>query len=72
MGVFLGVAKNSNIFWGCSKFLIFFGVNSRCWSEPTYEEKMRIPPPPSGRGVGIQCRMPFCWQADDHRFPYWV
>ena len=24
-GVFFGVAKISNIFWGCLKFLIFFG-----------------------------------------------
>ena len=24
-GIFLGVAKISNIFWGCAKFLIFFG-----------------------------------------------
>ena len=26
-----GVAKISNIFWGCLKFLIFFRVNGRCW-----------------------------------------
>ena len=33
MGIFFGVAKNSNIFWGCLKFPIFFwGVNSRCWA----------------------------------------
>ena len=25
------VAKISNIFWGCLKFLIFLGVNGRCW-----------------------------------------
>ena len=26
------VAKMSNIFLGCLKFLIFFGVNGRCWA----------------------------------------
>ena len=26
------VAKISNIYFGCLKFLIFFGVNSRCWA----------------------------------------
>ena len=30
--VFLGVAKFSNIFLGCLKFLIFFGVKGRCWA----------------------------------------
>ena len=30
MGDIFWVAKISNIFWGCLKFLIFFGVNSRC------------------------------------------
>ena len=29
--IFLGVAKISNIFLGCLKFLIFLGVNGRCW-----------------------------------------
>ena len=29
-GVFFWVAKISNIFLGCLKFLIFFGVNGRC------------------------------------------
>ena len=32
MGDIFGVAKISNIFWGCLKFLIFFGVNGRCWA----------------------------------------
>ena len=31
IGIFLGVAKISNIFLGCLKFQIFFGVNGRCW-----------------------------------------
>ena len=31
MGIFLGVAKISNIF-GCLKLLIFFRVNGRCWA----------------------------------------
>ena len=31
IGIFIGVAKSSNIFFGCLKFLIFFwGVNGRC------------------------------------------
>ena len=37
-----GVAKISNIYLRCLKFLIFLGVNSRtvdAGSEPTYEEK---------------------------------
>ena len=29
---FWGVGKISNIFLGCFKFLIFFGVNDRCWA----------------------------------------
>ena len=32
MGVFVWIAKNSNTFLGCLKFLIYFGVNSRCWA----------------------------------------
>ena len=31
IGIFFGVAKISNIFLGCLKFLIFFEVNGRCW-----------------------------------------
>ena len=31
MGIFLRVAKISNIFWGYSLYI--FGVNSRCWSK---------------------------------------
>ena len=41
MGDIFGVAKISIIFGGCLKFLIFFAGR-----EPTYEEKMRVPPPP--------------------------
>ena len=33
------VAKISNIYLGCLKFLIFFGVNGRCCAR---EEKMRV------------------------------
>ena len=29
MAIFLGVARISNIFWRCLKFLIFFGVNGK-------------------------------------------
>ena len=39
-----GVAKISNIYLRCLKFLIFLGgVNGRWWDEPTYKEKMRVP-----------------------------
>ena len=31
-GYFGGVAKISNIVLGCLKFLIFLGVNGRCWT----------------------------------------
>ena len=43
------VAKISNIFWGCVKFLIFFGVNGRCWVRAyVCGKKNRVPPPPWG------------------------
>ena len=32
MGNVFGVAKISDIFGGCLKFLIFFGMNGRCWA----------------------------------------
>ena len=32
MGAIFWVAKISNIFWGCLKFLILFWVNGRCWA----------------------------------------
>ena len=32
MGIFFWVAKISNIFLGCLKFLIFLGVKGRCWA----------------------------------------
>ena len=38
------VAKISNIFWGCLKFLIFFGVNGRCWVRAYVCGKIRVPP----------------------------
>ena len=31
-GIFLWVAKISKNFGGCLKFLIFLGVNGRCWA----------------------------------------
>ena len=31
IGIFFWAAKTSNIFLGCLKFLIFLGVNGRCW-----------------------------------------
>ena len=49
MGIFFGVAKISNIFWGCLKFLKFFGGEA----DPTYAEKLRVPPPPPTLGVTV-------------------
>ena len=44
-----GVAKISNIYLGCLKFLIFFGVRTvDAGPEPTYEEKMIELSPPLG------------------------
>ena len=31
IGIFFGAAKISNTFLGCLKFLIFLGVDGRCW-----------------------------------------
>ena len=43
------VARISNNFLGCLKFLIFIlGRTVDAGPEPTYEEKMRVPPPPLG------------------------
>ena len=39
-----GGGKISNIFLRCLEFLIFFGVMVDARPEPTYEEKMRVPP----------------------------
>ena len=39
------VAKISNIFLGCLKFLLFFGVNGRCWVRAyVYGKKLEYPP----------------------------
>ena len=49
--IFFGVAKLSNIFLGCLKFLIFFfflggGGVVDAGPKPTYEEKISPPPRP--------------------------
>ena len=47
MGIFWGVAKISNIFGVLIIPDIFWeggGVNGRCWSKPTYEEKNESTP----------------------------
>ena len=44
MGIFLGVAKISNIILGCLNFLIFLGCLIDAGPEPTYEVKMRVSP----------------------------
>ena len=46
IGIFFGVAKISNMFLGCLKFLIFFGVNGRCWVRAYVYGKNEYPPPP--------------------------
>ena len=55
------VAKISNIYLGCLKFLIFFGVQTvDAGPDPTYEENMREPSPPLGfvhqfRPIPVKC-----------------
>ena len=46
-GIFFWVAKISNIFWGCLKFLIFFfwGGEGRCWVRAYVCGKNRVSPP---------------------------
>ena len=46
IGIFFGVAKISNIFLGCLKFLIFLGVNGRCWVRAYICGKNKSTPPP--------------------------
>ena len=47
------VAKISNIFLGCLKFLIYLlGVNGRCWVRAyVYGKKLSTPPPPRAQSV---------------------
>ena len=53
------VAKISNIFLGCLKFLIYLlGVNGRCWVRAyVYGKKLSTPPPPPGLRVWYKGRM---------------
>ena len=45
MGIFFGVAKISNIFFGVLEIPdIFWGLRVDAGSEPTYAEKLRVPP----------------------------
>ena len=50
MGIFFGGAKISNIFFGV---LIFLRVNG---PEPTYEVKLRVPPPPPLGSSWSECQ----------------
>ena len=53
MGVFFFVAKISNIFFGCLKYLIFFiGWLVDAGPQPTYAEKKIWVPPPADSLVG--------------------
>ena len=69
MGVLLGVAKNSNNFLGCLKFLIFFVVHSRCWVRAyVYRKNENIPPPLGVRYLNnLSCTNPenrmILWQT---------
>ena len=48
-----GVAKISNIFWGCLKFLIFFWGEWQMLGPSLHMQKeIEYPPPPRPRGVG--------------------
>ena len=68
MRIFFGVAKISNIFWGGLKILIFSGVRVDAGPEPTYEEKLRVPP--WGIPMGTNCALLvadlflFCYERD--------
>ena len=42
----MGVAKFQIFFGVCLIFLIFFGVNSRCWFQAYLSRKKEITPPP--------------------------
>ena len=55
-----GVAKISNIFLGCLKFLIFFGWTVGAGPEPTYAEKIRVPPPPPPGRKYTRMKMVVC------------
>ena len=46
--IILWVAKISNIFLGVLEIPDIFGCMVDAGPEPTYEEKMRVPPPPPG------------------------
>ena len=45
-GILFGVAKNFNLFLRCLKFLIFLGVNVRCWARAYVWRKNESTPPP--------------------------
>ena len=45
LGIFFWVAKISNIFLGCLKFLIFFWVKGRCWVRAYVCRKNESTPP---------------------------
>ena len=50
IGIFFWVAKISNIFFGALEIPdIFLGYTVDAGSEPTYAEKIRVPPPPGHR-----------------------
>ena len=50
-GIFIWVAKISNNFWGCLKFLIFLGMKGRCWAGANVWRKNESTPPPPPLGV---------------------
>ena len=73
------VARILKNFLGCSKFLIFiFGRTVYAGPEPTYEEKMRVPPPSLPSPSGLKRLVPnYYFAFSCHplgalvRFPCW-
>ena len=49
LGYFSGLLKFQIFFLECLKFLIFFGVNGRCWVRAYVCEKIKSTPPPWGK-----------------------
>ena len=63
-GIFFGVAKISNIFLGCLKFLIFFGGERRCWARAYVCRKNESIPPPLGELIVFAQNSPTNVHAD--------
>ena len=73
LGSFLKVkVQNGGYFWGLLKFQVFLGWTVYAWPEPTYEEKMRVPPSPgiaTCSHVGHGTRISLFQNVLQHRTP---